>query len=306
MDAITIDEERRSRLVNELSFAVKCTPPADLHAWASRIPHTLAFVTTRRVKNLGNLARWAGHALKNASSGIAIAVSKGNVKGYLATRVSSVLAALRTAKTFVTEYSGKVSANPQEEAPKLLAGMLGFLIGSGGTDGDGGIPDLDLLGGIGDHRSIFTHSIVAGAVVETVVLSIVDLADTVSYYLPEEHDPLWQELRNRGNNVLLTLAQGLSAGIAYHLGIDATVDGAGAYVDFPWSMPQEGHQTVLAANAIAEANDAATRSSAQRGSSVHNTRKRYPTYENAATVARRNPGCTVARSPDGEGFVVRM
>ena len=45
--------------------------------------------------------------------------------------------------------------DPAQAAPILLGATLGFVAGSGGLDGDGGVPDLDLLPGIGHHRSIY-------------------------------------------------------------------------------------------------------------------------------------------------------
>ena len=80
--------------------------------------------------------------------------------------------------------------------------MLGFYLGIGhgeGGFGDGGIPDLDLtFGGIGWHRSILTHSIVADAFVETAVLSLIDLNNTVHRNLPTGHSEFWNELLRYG------------------------------------------------------------------------------------------------------------
>jgi hypothetical protein len=54
------------------------------------------------------------------------------------------------------------------------------------------------------------------------------------------------------------LHRGVSFGIAYHLDVDATVDGAGTYADLPVSLPMEGHQAV-AAGALVEGMDASRR-----------------------------------------------
>ena len=55
------------------------------------------------------------------------------------------------------------------------------------------------------------------------------------------------------------LVAGASAGIAYHLGIDATIDGDGKYMDLPFSTTQEVHQAIAATNAMAEGLDAVAR-----------------------------------------------
>src|SRR5690606_6428095 len=74
--------------------------------------------------------------------------------------------------------------DPKKNAPSVLALALGFVAGSGGTDGNGGVPDSDLLMGIGAHRSILTHSIVAGIAVEGAILAVADLAGIVCEKIP--------------------------------------------------------------------------------------------------------------------------
>jgi len=60
------------------------------------------------------------------------------------------------------------------------------------------------------------------------------------------------------------LAAGASAGIAYHLLVDAYIQPA-PYHSLPLSMPIEGHQAAMAANGAAERLDAARRFQARRG-----------------------------------------
>ena len=133
----------------------------------------------------------------------------------------------------------------------MLGAFLGFYAGSGGIDGNGGIPDLDLLAGIGAHRSILTHSILAGIVAEGALLSIADLATQVHERLPFDHDPLWDTLAEGASPLVESLAAGTSAGIAYHLLVDAFIQPA-PYKDLPFSMQIEGHQAAMAANGMAE------------------------------------------------------
>jgi hypothetical protein len=113
---------------------------------------------------------------------------------------------------------------PGEAAVGLLSSVVGFYLGIGhGNEGfgDGGIPDLDLIfGGIGGHRSIFTHSIVAGAFVETAVLSLIDLNNTVHRNLPDGHSDFWDDLLKYGDAAANPFVTGASLGIASHLGID--------------------------------------------------------------------------------------
>jgi len=148
--------------------------------------------------------------------------------------------------------------DPKAMAPKVLGAFLGFNMGSGGLDGNGGIPDLDLLAGIGYHRSPLTHSIIAGVLAEGMVLAIVDLAADIHSRLPHDHDGLWDGLARVGRPFAESASISLSAGLAWHLLVDAGIQPA-PYHDLPFSMPIEAHQAAFAANGAAEGVDAAKR-----------------------------------------------
>lgn len=125
----------------------------------------------------------------------------------------------------------------------------------------GEFADSDLALGIGWHRSPFTHSIIAGTVVEGAILALADLTGVIHDKLPPRHDPFWDKLLAAKDSIAIRLAQGASAGIAYHLGVDATLQ-PGAYHDLPVSMPMEAHQTLFAMNAVAEGIDVAHKETA--------------------------------------------
>jgi hypothetical protein len=148
--------------------------------------------------------------------------------------------------------------DPRRTLPPLVAGLVGFNAGSGGLDGDGGIPDLDLVAGIGYHRSPLTHSILAGIVAEGVLLALADLAALVHQRLPARHDPLWDDLAEAGGPLADAAASGLSAGIAWHLLVDAFVEPA-PYQGLPVPLPEAAHQGIMAANTAAEATHAVKR-----------------------------------------------
>ena len=97
---------------------------------------------------------------------------------------------------------------PKKNAPGVLALALGFIAGSGGADANGGIPDTDIaMFGIGDHRSLFTHSIIAGVVVEGSILALADFAGIVCNKLPEgERSAFWDQLDNAKDQIALKLA----------------------------------------------------------------------------------------------------
>jgi len=168
-----------------------------------------------------------------------------------AASIDGSISLARSARDLVTGVGSALVDNPRDNAPRVMAAFLGFYAGSGGVDGDGGIPDLDLLAGIDAHRSFLTHSILAGVAAEGVLLAIVDLASEVHAKLPFDHDPLWDRLAEVGAPVMASLATGASAGIAYHLLWDAGIEPA-PYKDLPFSMPMEAHQALMGANGLAE------------------------------------------------------
>ena len=73
--------------------------------------------------------------------------------------------------------------------------------------------------------------------------------------LPEQHDELWDIWMSGRAELAEDLGIGVSAGLAYHLGIDATLDEGGTYKDLPVSMPIEGHQAIALSSAATEAAD---------------------------------------------------
>lgn len=251
-------DNRQQRIVSELRVAIAGTSGKQMAAWGGRSGRHLVGSGLRRAGNLWSLAKNVGDAaanevryVKDSSCTSEYALTRANtaVSQWNAVKLASV-----SAWQNLHAYSRK---NPAEAATRLVLLCFGFSIGSGGLDGDGGIPDTD-WSLMGTHRSIFTHSIIAGMVVEVAVAALVDLISTIHGNLPEDHDPVWDSIK-AGSSSLNMFALGASAGIAYHLGIDATIDGDGRYVDLPFSTTQETHQAIAAVNAITEGLDAVSR-----------------------------------------------
>lgn len=250
---------RQDRLFRELRAAISNTKPDELKVWGRNSAERLPRIAVRRVKNLGTLlsalAKFTGKELMDALR----ALGAGRLWVHLEGRaVDGIDGAIDIAKRIEhTAVAGgrALFDDPKKNALGVLALALGFLVGSGGTDGNGGVPDTDLALGIDAHRSLLTHSIFAGTLVEGAILALADLADVVCEKLPgSERDPFWDKLMEAKNNIAQQLASGASAGIAYHLAVDATLQ-PGAYHGLPVSMPMEAHQTLLALNAVAEGLD---------------------------------------------------
>ena len=89
-------------------------------------------------------------------------------------------------------------------------------------------------------------------------MALVDLAAQIHHRLPHDHDVLWDRLARVGRPFEDSASVSLSAGIAWHLLVDAGLQPA-PYHDLPFSMPIEAHQAAFAANGAAEGMDAAGR-----------------------------------------------
>lgn len=248
----------QEKLFHELKMALAVTDSKDLKAWGGRSAAQLPFIIARRVKNLGalvsSIVRFTGKELIDAVR----AISEGRSGAHFCNRSAAAIDGSIDIKNRVTKTASAISSalysDPKNNAPGVLALATGFLAGSGGMDANGGIPDSDLALGIGWHRSPFTHSIIAGAVVEGAILALVDLTGVIHDKLPPGYDPFWDKLLTAKESIAARLSQGASAGIAYHLGVDATLQ-LGAYHGLPIDMPMEAHQALLAANAAAEGID---------------------------------------------------
>jgi hypothetical protein len=197
-----LTQARLKRLFDDLAFAIQRTQTSTLRAWGMRSAGRLVNLTSLRVSALAALAARIGHASAAEFSGLLQAWRMDRLGEQIGDRtaagIDGSIALVRDARDLVTGIGGGLMDNPRENAPKVLAAFLGFYAGSGGVDGDGGIPDLDLLAGIDAHRSLLTHSILAGVAAEGLLLAIADLASEVHAKLPFDHDPLWDRLPVRG------------------------------------------------------------------------------------------------------------
>ena len=250
-----LSESRNRRLYDELSFALSRTDLAILRRWGGRSAGRLLTLGARRIGGLAMLVSNIGRGAWHEVSSLVRASGQGATLPHLGDRTAAAIdgsiAIGREGGCMLSATGRALVTTPKETAPKVLAAVLGFYAGSGGVDGNGGIPDLDLLAGIDAHRALLTHSILAGIIAEGLLLSIADLAQLVYERLPLDHDPLWDSLSKAGAPPTASLAAGTSAGIAYHLLIDAFIQPA-PYHGLPFSMPIEGHQAVMGANGLAE------------------------------------------------------
>lgn len=144
----------------------------------------------------------------------------------------------------------------------LILALIIFFAAAGGSDLEGGIPDLDIkLGGIGMHRSIWFHSIIAGLTFELLLRIAYKIFLVIIGHLPAEHHLLWDKVKEFiEKNQNLTIAA-LWFGIAAHFikdagllaGLYMQTGNFKSYADFPASMNMQYHKAIMNANGLASA-----------------------------------------------------
>ena len=254
----TLLAQRLAALTGELQVAWSRSDAGDLRRWGRETAADLGVVFSRRVANLGALAVKVVKGTVAEGHTAYTAYQLSNLSGHLESRVKgagdSASRLYERASNDLGLLGAALKERPGEVAPKLLTALITSLLVSGGPDGNGGAPDLDLMFGIGAHRSIFSHSILMGSALETTFLSLLRLVRLVHEKLPTGHDPGWDLLLRHANEVARGAIAGAGVGMANHLVVDGLLQPA-AYHDLPMSAPMEVHQGILATNSIAEAQD---------------------------------------------------
>lgn len=256
-------ETRARRLYEELSFALSRTDRKVLKDWGRRSAGRVVFLASSRVGGLARLLDQAGKLGAREAVGLFRAVRDGQILTHMGNRTAAAIDETmeigRDGARLLNTLVRMLRDNPRANAPRVLGALLGFSAGSGGLDGDGGIPDLDLLFGVGAHRSPLTHTLIVGIVLEGLALALIDLATVVHERLPIERDPLWDAIAAYGGPLAESLTTGALAGIAYHLLVDAWVQ-PGALHGLPvGDLPMEAHQGGIGVSSATEAIRAAQR-----------------------------------------------
>jgi len=141
-----------------------------------------------------------------------------------------------------------------DEITQLLMTWLVFYGAAGQSDLEGGLPDLDLVTGIGNHRSVFSHSLLLGLEVEVGLRFALHMLHALIERMPADRHPVWPtiaEALDRYGDRALT---GVWLGIGAHLINDAGLlhlAGTKPVVGLPWGMPMGAHKAFLAANGAA-------------------------------------------------------
>jgi hypothetical protein len=254
-----IEVSHAEQLFSEFSEAIKKTTREEMAAWCLYTGGIFCVSGTRRVKNLIGFGISVASKIDNRAVSLIKDLQDGrgveNLKGIGKDVYHSGSQMATDAVNKSQELKEMFKAKPREVALGVFCNFLGFVVGSGGIDGNGGIPDLDLQAGIGFHRSILTHSILSGMAVETIAISSIRLTQIIHKNLPNNHDIFWDKAKEHGQFIIENLATGASFGIAYHLFVDATMHGGKAYSDLPFSAPLGVHNAIMGLNSATEAID---------------------------------------------------
>lgn len=248
--------ERLARLVGELNYAIARTEQEHLAQWASATGKNFLQFGWNRLTRTGSLAKLGVAGVYKEGQDFFRAWREERLMGHVQNRysafsVGTVNAYLATKETF-SVLGRQLAESPRQAGARILTMVLASVIVSGGSDADGGAPDLDLMFGIGAHRSIFSHSIIMGTLLETGIAATFQLIEVIYKNLPPEHDVFWDAAIEQMDSIIEHARIGSSIGMAYHLLIDGTAQAA-AYKDLPISLPIEAHQSILVANAAMEA-----------------------------------------------------
>jgi len=269
--ALSVKRTFSQSIFDELNYALAQTSSEDLKDWGKHSAHLFSRSAVRRGKNFFKLIKKGGKFALRETMDVAYAVSRHSLEDHLKDRFS-VFKDTAKEKFSRTKQSMALLAkvlieDPKRNAPVILTGFLGFMFGSGGLDGDGGVPDLDFAMGPGFHRSIWTHSVFSAIIIETVVYSFVELTRIIYEKLPEPHHPFWDKLMEQQTQYAQAFTSGASMGIAYHLLMDMNLLSSHIkpYADLPFSTTMEGHQAILGANAATEVADLKERKEKWKG-----------------------------------------
>jgi hypothetical protein len=251
-------ESRSDRLKRELRIAIQSVRREDLATCLTAMPQDVVQAFKRRGIALYSIGKSVAKFLQAEGADLFRAWRRGRSRDHLAAKFAQFRSAasrksadLRKTLRRWPQFAEAVRKDPAAVLPEAVGSVLGFAFGSGGFDANGGIPDVDLMFGVGAHRSLLTHTILIGVGAECVGISLARLIQLVYDKLPPDHDPLWDSLHEQTQRTIRAARTGTALGLGYHLLADGTLQ-VGALHDLPVHLPMEAHQTIIAASGAAE------------------------------------------------------
>lgn len=248
--------QRFQRLLDELRYALQQTDRGLLGAWGAK---TLAYTGQAGLRRVARVAKLGKRLIDlgiDEAKGAANAAQQHQLAKHALNRGQAAWRATKklSHRTKATAAALTDLLRNRETLPVAMTTIVAALVASGGPDADGGIPDLDLQFGIDAHRSIFTHSIIAGTAVEGCLYGVATIVGHIHDRLPPAHDLWWDTIDRNRVTYLQAVSEGVSAGLAYHLLIDGTLE-PGSYHGLGVALPQSVHDAITTVNAVAEGMD---------------------------------------------------
>ena len=135
----SVIEQESKTLYDELVIALKMTTKDDFLDWGKEVFLLLPKLFFRRVKNLAKLVISIPLWLCSQTKDIAVATCKGELKEYVSDKKEAITEKGLAAYNSCVDLLKLVLSDPIKYVPDLFLVSLGFWVGSGGMDGDGGI-----------------------------------------------------------------------------------------------------------------------------------------------------------------------
>ena len=149
VQTITIEFTRYQQLQNELRYALNNTEKKELKQWAKRTALVFPKVTVRRAKSIvGFIGITALGTVAEGKNFITASLER-KLFSHAIQRADDLsvftLESYQNIKELSKTIKNMLIVNPKKTGIQMFLAVMGFNVGGGGIDADGGIPDLDLL-----------------------------------------------------------------------------------------------------------------------------------------------------------------
>ena len=143
--AITLT--RYEKLEWELKHALSKTSNEEFKKWALYTSIVFPQITVRRAKNLGEFAGKIVKGTYSEAKDLVTASIKWKFLEHTKQRTNDLIKfskqSLKDFKELTSIIKRMIKNDPKNAAIQIFIATMGFNVGGGGIDGDGGVPDLD-------------------------------------------------------------------------------------------------------------------------------------------------------------------
>lgn len=172
------------------------------------------------------------------------------------------------ARTAWQQFVSLTRARQIDEVVQALLTWMLFYASAGGADLEGGLPDTDLMLGIGNHRNVLSHSVLLGMESEIGMRFALEMLGGLIGRMPANRHAVWGGIHDFLARTTDSAVTGIWLGIGAHLLKDAGLLHIGhtkPVNGLPIPMSMASHQAFLAANGVASVTVAGERSQAPGG-----------------------------------------